>query len=231
MLDIADQLSRWCEQGRTFAVATVVAVHGSALRQPGAALAVDVDGAVIGSVSGGCVEAAVYDLCREALASAACTIQHCGYSDEDAFAVLTAPAASGTDLDRARAPCLQDHSGLGTRRRLQGRIAEAARVRAVCPYEQRPTHQVGRPADDPGHCHSICRSCGGGEAPADGRHDLRHRPGQGGRVIASRRTTTMAMSSLAPLVRSRPARRASARCSAPNPVQVASVSVRRVRPV
>ncbi|MEU1450132.1 XdhC family protein, partial [Streptomyces mirabilis] len=75
MLDIADQLSRWCEQGRTFALATVVAVHGSAPRQPGAALAVDVDGAVIGSVSGGCVEAAVYDLCREALASAACMIQ------------------------------------------------------------------------------------------------------------------------------------------------------------
>ncbi|MFJ1609665.1 XdhC family protein [Streptomyces sp. NPDC088253] len=87
MLDIADQLSRWCKQGRTFAVATVVAVHGSAPRQPGAALAVDIDGAVIGSVSGGCVEAAVYDLCREALASATCTLQHFGYSDEDAFAV------------------------------------------------------------------------------------------------------------------------------------------------
>ncbi|MET8291003.1 MULTISPECIES: XdhC family protein [Streptomyces] len=87
MLDIADQLSRWCEQGRAFAVATVVAVHGSAPRQPGAALAVDVDGAVIGSVSGGCVEAAVYDLCREALASATCTLQRFGYSDEDAFAV------------------------------------------------------------------------------------------------------------------------------------------------
>ncbi|MGP3926781.1 XdhC family protein [Streptomyces sp. 8N616] len=87
MLDIADQLSRWCEQGRAFTVATVVTVNGSAPRQPGAALAVDVDGAVIGSVSGGCVEAAVYDLCREALATAACTLQRFGYSDEDAFAV------------------------------------------------------------------------------------------------------------------------------------------------
>jgi xanthine dehydrogenase accessory factor len=87
VLDIADQLSPWYEQGRSFAVATVVAVDGSAPRQPGAALAVDVDGAVIGSVSGGCVEAAVYDLCREALASATCTLQRFGYSDEDAFAV------------------------------------------------------------------------------------------------------------------------------------------------
>ncbi|MFG2858967.1 XdhC family protein, partial [Streptomyces mirabilis] len=64
MLDIADQLSRWCKQGRTFAVATVVAVHGSAPRQPGAALAVDVDGAVIGSVSGGCVEPSLPMWCK-----------------------------------------------------------------------------------------------------------------------------------------------------------------------
>ncbi|MFD9869170.1 XdhC family protein, partial [Streptomyces niveus] len=37
MLDIADELNRWVEQGRDFAVATVVAVGGSAPRQPGAA--------------------------------------------------------------------------------------------------------------------------------------------------------------------------------------------------
>ncbi|MFD8656136.1 XdhC family protein, partial [Streptomyces mirabilis] len=48
MLDIADQLSRWCEQGRTFAVATVVAVHGGAPRQPGAALGVGGDGGGLG---------------------------------------------------------------------------------------------------------------------------------------------------------------------------------------
>ncbi|WP_345601767.1 XdhC family protein, partial [Streptomyces chumphonensis] len=40
MLDIADELNRWCEQGRDFAVATVVATHGSAPRRPGAAMAV-----------------------------------------------------------------------------------------------------------------------------------------------------------------------------------------------
>ncbi|MGH1552347.1 XdhC family protein [Streptomyces sp. L7] len=52
MLDIAEELHRWVEQGRDFAVATVVAVGGSAPRQPGAALAVDADGTAIGSVSG-----------------------------------------------------------------------------------------------------------------------------------------------------------------------------------
>ena len=67
MLDIAEELHRWVEQGRDFAVATVVAINGSAPRQPGAALAVDTDGTAIGSVSGGCVEGAVYELCQEAL--------------------------------------------------------------------------------------------------------------------------------------------------------------------
>ncbi|MFF7235100.1 XdhC family protein [Streptomyces collinus] len=87
MLDIADELNRWVEQGRDFAVATVVAVGGSAPRQPGAALAVDADGTAIGSVSGGCVEGAVYDLCRQALEDGETVLERFGYSDEDAFAV------------------------------------------------------------------------------------------------------------------------------------------------
>ncbi|MER7562091.1 XdhC/CoxI family protein [Streptomyces sp. NPDC097941] len=87
MLDIADELHRWVEQGRDFAVATVVAVGGSAPRRPGAALAVDADGMAIGSVSGGCVEGAVYDLCQQALEDGESVLERFGYSDEDAFAV------------------------------------------------------------------------------------------------------------------------------------------------
>ncbi|MDX2758582.1 XdhC family protein [Streptomyces europaeiscabiei] len=87
MLDIAEELHRWVEQGRDFAVATVVAVGGSAPRRPGAALAVDADGAAIGSVSGGCVEGAVYDLCQQALGDGEPVLERFGYSDEDAFAV------------------------------------------------------------------------------------------------------------------------------------------------
>ncbi|WP_328677122.1 XdhC family protein [Streptomyces sp. NBC_00343] len=87
MLDIAEELHRWVEQGRDFAVATVVAVGGSAPRQPGAALAVDTDGTAIGSVSGGCVEGAVYELCQQALADGETVLERFGYSDEDAFAV------------------------------------------------------------------------------------------------------------------------------------------------
>ncbi|MFF9086793.1 XdhC family protein [Streptomyces sp. NPDC014991] len=87
MLDIAEELNRWVEQGRDFAVATVVAVTGSAPRRPGAALAVDADGTAVGSVSGGCVEGAVYELCRQTLLSGESVLERFGYSDEDAFAV------------------------------------------------------------------------------------------------------------------------------------------------
>ncbi|MFF0190227.1 XdhC family protein [Streptomyces sp. NPDC005244] len=87
MLDIADELNRWLEEGRDFAVATVVAVSGSAPRGPGAALAVDSDGTAIGSVSGGCVEGTVYELCVQVLADGQAVRERFGYSDEDAFAV------------------------------------------------------------------------------------------------------------------------------------------------
>ncbi|AXE89585.1 XdhC/CoxI family protein [Streptomyces sp. Go-475] len=87
MLDIAEELNQWVGQGRDFAVATVVAVGGSAPRQPGAALAVDADGTAIGSVSGGCVEGAVYELCEQALRDGETVLERFGYSDDDAFAV------------------------------------------------------------------------------------------------------------------------------------------------
>ncbi|MFD3752762.1 XdhC family protein [Streptomyces cyaneofuscatus] len=87
MLDIADALHRWTAEGREFAVATVVSVDGSAPRGPGAALAVDSEGTAIGSVSGGCVEGAVYELCAQALHDGRSVRESFGYSDEDAFAV------------------------------------------------------------------------------------------------------------------------------------------------
>ncbi|MES4892362.1 XdhC/CoxI family protein [Streptomyces sp. NPDC096012] len=87
MLDVAEELGLWMREGRDFAVATVVAVGGSAPRGPGAALAVDAGGTVVGSVSGGCVEGAVYDLCLRALETDESVTQSFGYSDEDAFAV------------------------------------------------------------------------------------------------------------------------------------------------
>ncbi|MEV6263520.1 XdhC family protein [Streptomyces sp. NPDC051784] len=87
MLDIAAELYSVLEQGEDVAVATVVAVRGSAPRQPGATLAVTTGGKAIGSVSGGCVEGAVYELCRQALGNGETVLESFGYSAEDAFAV------------------------------------------------------------------------------------------------------------------------------------------------
>ena len=94
MRDIAADLRRWWDAGEPFALATVVGVSRSAPRAPGAAMAVGPDGVVVGSVSGGCVEGAVYELASELLESGgqldgvpAAQLTTYGYSDETAFAV------------------------------------------------------------------------------------------------------------------------------------------------
>jgi xanthine dehydrogenase accessory factor len=55
----------WLGQGRAVTLATVVRTWGSAPRPPGAWAAIRDDGAVIGSVSGGCVEADLIARVRE----------------------------------------------------------------------------------------------------------------------------------------------------------------------
>lgn len=86
MRDLAPRLLEWQASGARCAVASVVAVRGSAPQQPGAALCVHADGTALGSVSGGCVEGAVYDLAREVLDSGQPRVVSFGYSD-DAFAM------------------------------------------------------------------------------------------------------------------------------------------------
>lgn len=88
MLNIADTLHRWCREARPFALATVVDVTGSAPLPVGTSVAVDEDGTAVGSISGGCVEGAVYDLCRQVLRDGEAPQRAWfGYSDDDAFAV------------------------------------------------------------------------------------------------------------------------------------------------
>ena len=57
--ELLDDLDRWRADGHAVAVARVVDLDGSGPRLPGAAMAVNDAGEVIGSVSGGCVEGAV----------------------------------------------------------------------------------------------------------------------------------------------------------------------------
>ncbi len=81
------EIGHWWQAGETFALATVVRTFRSAPREPGAALAVSAAGEVVGSVSGGCVEGAVYELAGEVRASGKPVLQTYGVSDDDAFAV------------------------------------------------------------------------------------------------------------------------------------------------
>jgi xanthine dehydrogenase accessory factor len=84
--DILNTITKWWDADETFGLATVVSTFRSAPRDPGAALAVE-GGDVIGSVSGGCVEGAVYELATEVTESGQPVLQRYGFSDDDAFAV------------------------------------------------------------------------------------------------------------------------------------------------
>jgi xanthine dehydrogenase accessory factor len=85
--DILNTITKWWAEDETFGLATVVGTSRSAPRDPGAALAVEDGGEVIGSVSGGCVEGAVYELANEVTESGEPVLQRYGFSDDDAFAV------------------------------------------------------------------------------------------------------------------------------------------------
>jgi len=85
--DIADGVRGLLTGGEPFAVATVIGASGSAPRPPGSAMLVAADGEAIGSISGGCVEGAVYTTAEQVLAGQGAVVETYGYSDDDAFAV------------------------------------------------------------------------------------------------------------------------------------------------
>jgi xanthine dehydrogenase accessory factor len=87
MRDVLDDLLDAWRRGESAGLATVTATWSSAPQQPGAAMLVRADGVAVGSVSGGCVEGAVYELCREAAASGEPRTVRYGVSDGDAFEV------------------------------------------------------------------------------------------------------------------------------------------------
>ncbi len=87
MRDVLDTVLRWYDEGRPFAVATVIRTWRSAPRPAGASMAVSADGEVVGSVSGGCVEGALYDEALDVIRTAVPVVRTYGVSDHDAFAV------------------------------------------------------------------------------------------------------------------------------------------------
>src|SRR6476659_2491871 len=87
MRDVIDELLPWWGTGSSVGMGTVVETWKSAPRQPGAAMLVGPDGTAVGSVSGGCVEGAVFDLAARVRDGGQPFLQRYGVSDDDAFAV------------------------------------------------------------------------------------------------------------------------------------------------
>ncbi len=112
MKDVLNDIEQWRADGVPIALATVVQTWGSAPRQAGAKMALTPDGRITGSVSGGCVEGAVFEAGLEALAQQRPRLLHFGVADETAWDVGL--ACGGTievfveALDTAVYPFMRD---------------------------------------------------------------------------------------------------------------------------
>jgi len=85
--EILEQAARWREAGKRVALATVVNTWGSSPRPLGSKLAVDSDGAFVGSVSGGCVEGAVVTEALETIRDGKPRLLDFGVTNEQAWEV------------------------------------------------------------------------------------------------------------------------------------------------
>lgn len=87
MNPVVDRVAGWREEGREAAMATVVKVERSGPLGPGTSMAVSEDGQVVGSVSGGCVEPAVFEEAMEVIGGGGPKLLTYGISDDEAFGV------------------------------------------------------------------------------------------------------------------------------------------------
>jgi len=121
MRDILSDLDNWRAQNRSIALATVVQTWGSSPRRAGAKMALTPDGKITGSVSGGCVEGAVFEAGVEVLKSNTPQLLHYGVADETAWEVGLACGGSidifvkplDSDFCNAlRAELVEEHSAV-----------------------------------------------------------------------------------------------------------------------
>ena len=139
MREVMDELLTWWRAGESVGVGTVVATWQSSPRPAGASMLVGPGGEAVGSVSGGCVEGAVYELAQQVVGDATPVLQRYGVSDDDAVAVgLTCGGILDVfveKVDRASFPQLADVAA----------DVEAGRPVAVCTVLEHPDPgRVGR---------------------------------------------------------------------------------------
>ena len=87
MRDILSDLDGWRADQKSIALATVIQTWGSSPRRAGAKMAITPEGGITGSVSGGCVEGAVFEEGVQALKSNRPKLLHFGVADETAWEV------------------------------------------------------------------------------------------------------------------------------------------------
>jgi xanthine/CO dehydrogenase XdhC/CoxF family maturation factor len=87
MREVLNAIDEWKAEGHQVAIATVTKVKGSAPRPPGAKMAISDDGRWLGSVSGGCVEAAVLEEAAKVLAGDPPKLVTYGITDEMVWSV------------------------------------------------------------------------------------------------------------------------------------------------
>ncbi len=85
--DVLPFIDAYRERGVPLALATVVRTYGSAPRQVGAKMVVAKDGAMAGSVSGGCIEGAVFEACQQTMKTGQPQLLSFGVSNEQAWEV------------------------------------------------------------------------------------------------------------------------------------------------
>ncbi|MEU7846177.1 XdhC/CoxI family protein [Micromonospora parva] len=118
MPDVFDEVHRRCRDGEPVALATVVATWQSAPQPAGAAMVVTTDGTVVGSVSGGCVEADLYERARRVLDTGQPELRRYGISDNAAYAVgLTCGGILDVFVERVDASALPALDAVAAARR------------------------------------------------------------------------------------------------------------------
>ncbi len=87
MRELLEQIETWIDNGQSVALATVIKTWGSSPRQVGAGMALNAEGGMAGSISGGCVEGAVIDASLEVLKSGKTARLHFGVADSEAWEI------------------------------------------------------------------------------------------------------------------------------------------------
>lgn len=113
MLNLVQDVRSWLAEGKGVAIATVVRTWGSSPRKPGSIMAVADDGAMVGSISGGCIEGSVVAEALNCLHDSASRLISFHAADEDAWNVGL-PCGGNIDVfvqpfDEEVHRCMLDH--------------------------------------------------------------------------------------------------------------------------